>query len=275
MQMPTTTEPLGRKLQSKARALASSRRMGSEPPLQGSGITGRAAGTASPTELVESSSERSSQQSWKTAGEMSVLRPGSRRSGVGYVTSESLRLPKQNENDITPSGSELLLPPRRMANHLIEVYWNYSHVIFPWLDKDEFQRAYDAFWEQRLGLKMNQRSFHCTLNLIFAISSALDPTAKASPQHRSANTYYLRARDLMHRDLLDVSHFQVLQNLLLAVQYLQSTSTSQQCLRTMSLATWMAQDLGLHLPQTTDSFADHDERELVRRVWHGCVMMDK
>lgn len=228
-------------------------------------------------ELVSSPGEnRSSQQTWHTAEASSVLEQGTTTSRTGYPRNVMLRLPRTNEDEFVLIQSDMALPSKQIADHLFEIYWTRSHVIFPWLDKDEFCHEYSSLWAGRHEMRMNGKSFYCILNLIFAIASTLDPAAESRSQPQlAANTYYNRAKKLMQRNLLDISHFQVLQTLLLAVQYLQSTKFSQQCLRTMGLAAWMAQDLGLHLPQTTRWIEDAHDRELVRKVWHGCVMLDR
>ncbi|RSL90031.1 hypothetical protein CEP51_000891 [Fusarium floridanum] len=37
----------------------------------------------------------------------------------------------------------------------------------------------------------------------------------------------------------------------------------------------MAQGLGLHLPETSADRSDPGERELLRRIWYGCILMDR
>lgn len=43
----------------------------------------------------------------------------------------------------------------------------------------------------------------------------------------------------------------------------------------MGAAVRTAQSLGLHLPETSAEVEDERERELWRRVWYGCVLMDR
>lgn len=216
----------------------------------------------------------SSQHTWKTAEDAMTPRQRAGRFQAEYLTHDMLRLPQIHEVQGMQPHPTVALPPRAVADPLFEKYWKYSHVVFPCLNKDEVCQEYSLLWTEPHDANVNGGIFHCILNLIFAIASAMDPAARASAHLPSPTIYYARAKGLLNRNLLDVSHFQVLQALLLAVQYLQSTAMIPQCLRTMSLATWMAQDLGLHSLRSVQRITDPKDRELVHRVWNACVMMD-
>lgn len=43
----------------------------------------------------------------------------------------------------------------------------------------------------------------------------------------------------------------------------------------VELAIRIAQDLGLDLPQTSRRLEIQRDQEMARRIWHGCVMMDR
>ncbi|KAK4865055.1 hypothetical protein LT330_001678 [Penicillium expansum] len=49
----------------------------------------------------------------------------------------------------------------------------------------------------------------------------------------------------------------------------------QKSFRSIGTAIHIAQDLGLHLPATIESIKDSRERDLARRVWNGCIIMDR
>lgn len=190
-------------------------------------------------------------------------------------TAKRLRLHRKRDREGDTSELELVLPQRKVADHLFEVYWAYSDVVFPWLDEAEVRQQYASLWLPNDGCDADEKVLYCTLNLMFAIAAKLDPSSKPETRKKSANTYYKRARDLLSFNLLDISHFEIRQNLLLAAQYLQSTNMPRQCFQTIGLAIWVAQDLGLHLPETTCLLKDPLEQESARRVWHGCILMDK
>lgn len=71
---------------------------------------------------------------------------------------------------------------------------------------------------------LDQRVFHCILNLVFAIACKLDPAASPGMQESSSSVYLTRARSLFGLDLLDISDFHLVKASLLMSQYLQSTN---------------------------------------------------
>lgn len=200
---------------------------------------------------------------------------GTKGSRLTHVTTKLLKLRRKRDKEKDSSELQLVLPQRRTADHLFEVYWAYSDIIFPWLDEAEIRRQYASLWISNDDSDIDEKVFYCTLNLMFAIAVKLDPLTKPETRVKLANTYYERAQDLLSFNLLDISHFEILQALLLAAQYLQSTNMPRQCFQILGLALWVAQDLGLHLPETTCLLTDPYEQQLARRVWHGCIMMDK
>ncbi|KAI1045989.1 hypothetical protein LB505_013872 [Fusarium chuoi] len=68
---------------------------------------------------------------------------------------------------------------------------------------------------------------------------------------------------------------ELVQCLLVTSQYLQSTYNPHQTWMVIGSAIRMAQGLGLHLPETSANRPDPGERELLRRIWYGCVLMDR
>jgi Fungal specific transcription factor domain len=234
-----------------------------EGPALGSGLLGSSSG-ASFMRQIRKAAEGTDTPNQENA------RP---RSNHVSTTLPRLRRRRGEENDLYDPA--FVLPPKRIADHLFQVYWDYSDVIFPFLDRDEITRQYARLWAENEDLDVDEKIFYCTLNLMFALATQLDPTGKPEMQIKSASIYYERARTLLYFNLLDISHFEILQALLLAAQYLQSTNMPRQCFQSIGLAVWIAQDLGLHLPRTITSLTNPHDRELARRVWHGCILMDK
>lgn len=200
---------------------------------------------------------------------------GTKGSRSYHVSTTLPRLRRKRGEEKDMYDPHFVVPPKKTADHLFQVYWDYSDVIFPWLDRREITQQYESLWTASEPLDMDEKVFHCILNLMFALASKLDPASKPEAQDKSASIYYRRAQKLLSFNLLDISHFQILQALLLVSQYLQSTNMPRQCFQAIGMALWIAQDLGLHLPQTTNSLTDLHDRELARRIWHGCIMMDK
>lgn len=200
---------------------------------------------------------------------------GSKGAMAGHVSVTLRTVKHQAARNRDSRRTEFILPTRKTANYLMKVYWDYSHPIFPWLDKADVTKSYNLLWTGSEDPSVDEQVFHCTLNLIFAIACVLDPTGRAAELLDSSRIYYDRAKKLFSFDLLDFSYFPLLQAFLLMAQYLQSTKLPRKCFQSIGIAIWIAQDLGLHLPETTSSMKDLRERELARRVWHGCILLDK
>jgi hypothetical protein len=184
------------------------------------------------------------------------------------------RIPNKSRNDFS---AEYVLPPRRVANLLLEMHWNCSQIIFPWLDRLRFMKQYEALWTSDLNSDpfIDEQVFYCILNIIFALSYKIDPTIDSKQQETLSNAHFSRAQRLLSFNMLEISHLGMVQALLLMAQYLQSTSMPRQCFQCVSLAIWTAQDIGLDMPETLLPFQNQHEREIARRVWHGCILMDR
>ena len=97
------------------------------------------------------------------------------------------------------------------------------------------------------------------------------------PREREASTgkFFDRAQDLLNLDLWGVGSVDLVQCLLLMGQYLQSINSLHQCWTVGGLATRVAEGLGLHLPETSGKLPDIRQREHLRRLWHGCILLDR
>lgn len=117
-------------------------------------------------------------------------------------------------------------------------------------------------------------SLICTLNIIFALSCQLDTTISAIQRQTSAGVFIKRAQDLL--DIWRIpACLESVQVLLLLSQYLQSTNEPLQCWLFVGFAVRIAQCLGLHLSSTTANEPSPRRREMMRRAWQGCVLLDR
>ncbi|KAF5024463.1 hypothetical protein F66182_3403 [Fusarium sp. NRRL 66182] len=167
-----------------------------------------------------------------------------------------------------------VLPPRRQADHLIELYWFYVDPLYPFLDRKRWTRAYNAVFAGT-AMDLNERVFVATLNVILALSTQLVESQSLEQREQSSEAYFKRAQDLLPMNPWEPGSLELVQCLLVTSQYLQSTYNPHQTWMVIGSAIRMAQGLGLHLPETSANRPDPGERELLRRIWHGCVLMDR
>ncbi|KAK8149788.1 hypothetical protein G3M48_005541 [Beauveria asiatica] len=187
------------------------------------------------------------------------------------------RIRHSPSGDATYPEVDFVLPTKRTADELFETFWQFVDPIFPWLDKPAMSQAYETLWANDKQMQIDARMFHCILNLIFALACELGsfqgPGSK--PSAKSAGIFYSRAEQLMLCNLMELNSFENIQVLLLSALWQQNNCTPQRCLQSISLAIHIAQSIGLHLPAMIDGLTDLRDRQLARRVWHGCVILDK
>ncbi|KAJ5586648.1 hypothetical protein N7450_006435 [Penicillium hetheringtonii] len=167
-----------------------------------------------------------------------------------------------------------VLPPRRTADSLMEIYWNYVFPLYPFLDCNHMKGEYAKVWRGDT-LQYNENMVMCTFNVIFALASQLADFIPPCDREAAADAFFSRAKGLFQFNLWDTGSAGLVQCLLLMAQYLQSTDSAHQCWIVTGLAVRNAQSLGLHLPQTIARFSTFQEQQLARKLWHGCVLMDR
>lgn len=163
---------------------------------------------------------------------------------------------------------DIVLPVRSKADQLLNIYWDIVYVLYPFVDKTETTLKYQSLFNGQTEHDQDHM-FVCLLNVIFALSCQLGGARREA----STRMYYQRAKELL--DLWGTGSFQSVQVYLLLGQYFQSTNEPHQCWMMIGAAVRTAQSLGLHLPETTERIASLQRKQLVRTVWHGCVLMDR
>lgn len=72
-----------------------------------------------------------------------------------------------------------------------------------------------------------------------------------------------------------MSSLELVSCLLLTGVFLQTINSPQRCWMVIGYAIRMAESLGLHMPEYDMGTQSGRQTELARRVWHGCVLMDR
>ncbi|KAE8372401.1 fungal-specific transcription factor domain-containing protein [Aspergillus bertholletiae] len=167
-----------------------------------------------------------------------------------------------------------VLPPRKTADSLMGVYWSFVFPLYPLVDSIRLRAEYEKIWSGE-PLESDESMLMCTFNVIFALACQLADVISPEEREASADAFFSRAKDLLQFNLWDTGSAALIQCLLLMAQYLQSTDSAHQCWIVTGLAIRNAQSLGLHLPQTIARLPSPQEQQLARKIWHGCVLMDR
>jgi hypothetical protein len=184
--------------------------------------------------------------------------------------------------------SALTLPPRALADQLMDLYWTRVHCLYPVVHKPSFMRSYEEIWLSPNALKdddshqlqavglggssCGSSPFQCALIGMFALGCQF--TDMTSEEREAlTNSFFRRAKYFLHIDILDEGDLALIQALLLMGQYLQSTHYPDRCWNIVGLACRAAQGIGLHLDESNEGLPAL-EVEMRRRVWYGCVTLD-
>ena len=168
---------------------------------------------------------------------------------------------------------DYVLPTRGTADRLMRIYWFQVHTLYPFIDGPPFQKEYENMWTGE-GTPSTPM-FHCILNTAFAIACQLDDTIAPESRESSSAVFFNRAKQLLRFDILEAGSLDLVQALLLMGQYLQSTNSPARCWIVVGLGIRIAQSLGLYQDEATSMLPTQRDREMARRIWHGCVLMDR
>ncbi|GAT31018.1 hypothetical protein RIB2604_03800100 [Aspergillus luchuensis] len=193
------------------------------------------------------------------------------------VLPKALRcLPKlQKRTQKANADVQYAVPPRKQADKLLSLYWDYVDSAYPWLDRPSIENAYETLWVHDGELIMDETVLHCLLNLMFATSCVASQGATPLDRYQSSVVFFDRAQALMSYNLMDMYNTEIIQILLLTAVYLQHEKEPQKCFRIIGTAIHVAQELGLHIPETTEGMDNPKDRDLACQVWNGCVIMDR
>jgi hypothetical protein len=181
---------------------------------------------------------------------------------------------------------DLSVPLRANADTLVESYFERAHSLYPFLHQPTFMQSYLRLWEpvssQNCGRGTKDiRGFHCLLNAVFALGSRFSPHLDATERLSTSEAFYTRVIKSLSFQLVGRGSLEFVQTLLLTAQYLQSTQLWGMCWNMAGLAVRVAQGLGLHINPSESSRSTAGQssslldEEMRRRVWGGCVTLDR
>lgn len=173
-------------------------------------------------------------------------------------------------NAAEPQSSSPHLPPRELADQLVQSYLKWENVNLPIFDIRSFQSMYENFWERR-PFPGDPDIFYSMLNMVFALGYFI----LGKPRRDDASVFYHRAQKTMNSRISydeTISHVQVY---LLSSRYLYATGLLDPAWSRIGLAISIAQSLGLHLTSGSQTLKNREDRELVRKVWHSCVVIQR
>ncbi|KAF7619593.1 hypothetical protein AFLA_001218 [Aspergillus flavus NRRL3357] len=168
-----------------------------------------------------------------------------------------------------------VLPPRRHADHLVNLYWQCLDPLEPLLDQRSFWTTYEAIFDGR-EIECNEQIILCILNLIFALSTQLQESTPSEQRNSASRTFFLRAWHLLRPEVIlwQAGSLETVQCLILMTQYLRCTSNLHQTWMALGSAVRIALSIGLDRSGREISEPQR-ENDVTPDVWQQCVFMDR
>lgn len=150
--------------------------------------------------FLGSSSAGSSMRQTKSAIDVKV--GFSRRPSFSGTTQPSLftASPVSHLDEDGALKVEYVLPPRKTADNLVAVYWNLVYPLYPFLDWQRFEEAYQSVWSGSTP-NVDEKTLICTINVVFALGCQITESIKPENRENSAKAYFKRAQELLTLDL--------------------------------------------------------------------------
>ena len=168
-------------------------------------------------------------------------------------------------------SSDYVLPPRRDAERLLQIYRSVHYPVYPAIRWDDFLVDISALYDG--SVPSNRcRMAHCLANLVFALA---ERSILRETQGNAGPDYFERAKRLLQFDIFGDISFQGIQALILCAQYLQGVEKPRQCWVIVGLAIRAAQSIGLHVAEAVKNIQPLRDQCLASIVWSCLVTIDR
>lgn len=169
-----------------------------------------------------------------------------------------------------PDPKDMELPVQDRADHLISDYLTREYVNLPIFNLTSFQTKYRAIWTEE-DVPEDMGVFRATLNIMFAlVSLALVPNNR-----NEASMYFTRAQNILRIGGLEGEDIAHVQAYILASQYLLAVNNMSAAWKSIGIAISTAQSLRLHLNSGWHHHRNRKDRELGKRLWHSCIIVQR
>ncbi|KAK9369113.1 fungal-specific transcription factor domain-containing protein [Lipomyces kononenkoae] len=179
-----------------------------------------------------------------------------------------------DELEITVESVDLnSMPPKEIADMLIDYYFETVHPSFQFLLEPLFRYQYDIYCAGYLEAINTQ--WLALLNLVFAISSVYAHNAKAEAEGHELDhlQYYVRSK-LLKPDVAAPGDVQHIQYVALLSFYLFASNHVNRSYSMLGLAIRSGQGIGLHLQLNTTGMAEV-QKEVRVRLWNALYVFER
>jgi Fungal specific transcription factor domain len=163
------------------------------------------------------------------------------------------------------------LPPKIQVDRLLSRYFNATYVVVPILHSTQFQRQYEEFWQDLLGV---DPIWSATLFAVLCISASISFADGSEDDPLQRKNFLAAAAQCLILGNYTTPKLRVIQALLLFSQskYMASLDPSREVVLVLSMVIRLAFQIGLH--REPDSSFSPFEGEMRRRLWAMCRHFD-
>lgn len=169
------------------------------------------------------------------------------------------------------------LPDQSLADSLVDAYFNCVHRLYPFVHESTFRNQYERLWRPSAAppIAKFKPEWLAILNMAFANGCEFCDTIDREQVLPMASVFVSRARALLSPRLFLPGCLERVQAMLLMCHYLQGTLELCECWNLVGVMVRTAISIGLHLPVTDEQCRDAVQKEMVKRVWCGCYIIDR
>lgn len=186
--------------------------------------------------------------------------------------SESItEIPHQCTAEVTPAYK---FPERGLADELVDSYFDRVHIFYPFIHEGDFRAKYERIWTSTTPPKISEPAWDAILNLIFTHGCEFI-SIRPYDFFLRASSFEKHARHIILSRIFEKADLSLIQAMLLLCHYLQGTLCLNECWNLVGLMVRAAQSLGLHLDPSKEASFTTTEKEIRKRVWWGCFILDR
>jgi hypothetical protein len=183
---------------------------------------------------------------------------------IGYSTPQSTKFDADIKN--------MILPPRHVADGFLHCYWELQNPTFPIIHRPTFQSDYQTLWQENNS--STDVVFHATLNILMALGCQRMDSKSREERYDISSEFYDRSQKLLSIETIDKYSLPIVQLLALRTLYLLFTPHAERCLAISRVALAAALSIGLDTQKLHMTHSDPLTREMRRRVWYCCKIVD-
>lgn len=207
---------------------------------------------------------------------LSNIRPNDDRAPLDNIPPSSSLWLGADGSDVEDAARHYQFPTRHFADQLVDAYFERVHILYPFIHESSFRAEYELMWSLEDPASQSIDSAKVAiLNLVFAYGCEFCQTLPEQDIFSRAAPFVARARKIIFSHTYKNTDFALVQAMLLLSHYLQGTLELNECWILVGLMVRSAVSIGLHQDPTDRGSLTSVEREMRKRLWWGCFILDR